>query len=192
MAAVIDTYLNRRMAVLLGLGFASGLPFALTTDTLMAWMNARGVDLGTVGLFSLVALPYSLKFLWAPLIDRFVPPLLGRRRGWLLLWQLFIVLALVIMALVGSAPSLWVIATTALAVAFCSASQDIVVDAYRADVLPAEERGAGAAVSTTGWRIGWILSGAGVLFLVGRGDRSAAGIHDAIERLARSRICPGL
>ncbi len=170
MASGANIYLNRRMAVLLALGFSSGLPFALTADTLQAWMTDRGVDLGVIGLFGLVALPYSLKFLWAPLIDRYVPPLLGRRRGWMLIWQIAIILTLLVMSGIGGSPSLVVIAATALGIAFCSASQDIVVDAYRADVLPPDERGAGSAVSVMGYRIGFILSGAGALFLVGKHD----------------------
>ena len=164
-----SVFANRRTAALLALGFASGLPLALTGDTLQAWMKDAKLDLGTIGLFSLVGLPYTIKFLWAPLMDRFVPPLLGRRRGWLLITQVLLIGAILAMAMVGPGGSLRWLAVMALLVAFCSASQDIVTDAYRTDVLPEEERGAGAAVSVMGYRIAMITTGAGALALAGFG-----------------------
>lgn len=126
-------YMNKRMGALLGLGVASGLPYMLTQDSLSAWLTRAEVDVTTIGLLSLVTLPYALKFLWAPLMDRFVPPWLGRRRGWLLLTQGALALAIFALAWIG--PShLEALTFAALAVAFLSASQDIVTDAYRTDV----------------------------------------------------------
>lgn len=152
------------MAVLCGLGVASGLPYLLTQDTLAAWLSQAGVEVTTIGLFGLVALPYSFKFVWAPWMDRYVPPLLGRRRGWLILTQLALMAGIIVMAIIGpDEPG--ALAAAALVVAFLSASQDIVADAYRADVLPPRELGAGAAVFVLGYRLGVIAAGAGVLML---------------------------
>jgi PAT family beta-lactamase induction signal transducer AmpG len=160
-----DKGVSRRLGTVAFLGFSSGLPLALTGSTLQAWMSVEGVDLKTIGLFSLVGLPYTLKFLWAPVLDRFLPPLLGRRRGWLLLIQA--VLIVLIFALALSSPAQvpeWVF-VLALVIAFVSASQDIVVDAYRTDVLKERERGLGAAVSVTGYRLAMLVSGALALVL---------------------------
>ena len=144
---------NRRMAAVLLLGFSSGLPLALTGNTLQAWMTDTGVDLKTIGIFTLVGLPYALKFLWAPFLDRFTLPWLGRRRGWILLFQF--VLALLLTAMAFSSPTLQteMVAILALLVAFSSASQDIAFDAYRTDVLREKERGLGAGISVLGYRI---------------------------------------
>jgi PAT family beta-lactamase induction signal transducer AmpG len=168
-ASPLSAYANRRMAVLVALGFASGLPSVLVADTLQAWMKQSGADITTIGLYGYVGLPYALKFAWAPLMDRYVPPLLGRRRGWLLLTQVAVALAIAAMAFSGPSVSLAALAATALCVSFLSASQDIVSDAYRTDVLPVEELGAGAAVFTTGYRVGMIASGGGALILAGSG-----------------------
>jgi MFS transporter, PAT family, beta-lactamase induction signal transducer AmpG len=162
---LIDIFTNRRMAAQLFLGFASGVPLALTGDTLVAWMRDRQVDLAAIGLFSLVGFPYLLKFVWSPLMDRYVPPILGRRRGWILVVQVLLMVAIAAMALGNPSSSLLYVALLALMVAFLSASQDIVIDAYRTDVLPAEERGAGVAVSSTGYRVAMVTSGAGALIL---------------------------
>lgn len=148
------------------LGFASGLPYALTTTTLQQWFVDAGVDIATIGLFSLVGLPYVLKVLWAPLLDRYTFPLLGRRRGWLLVAQSLLVFAILTMSLVDPAGKLSVVAVVTLGVAFLSASQDIVADAYRADVLPPEQRGPGAATFVSGYRVAMLLTGAIVLILV--------------------------
>lgn len=166
---VASIYFNRRMAALGGLGLASGLPLMLTMDSLSAWMTKSGVDIKLIGLLSLVGLPYAFKFLWAPVMDRYIPPMsgrLGRRRGWLLVTQLLLVAGIVAMALAGPG-QLELLAAAAMAVAFFSASQDIVADAYRSDVLHERELGAGAAVFVTGYRMAMILSGAGVLMLAG-------------------------
>jgi PAT family beta-lactamase induction signal transducer AmpG len=156
---------ERRMVALALLGFASGLPLYLTSRTLQAWMRAEGVDLTTIGLFSLVALPYSLKWLWAPVLDRVVPPFLGRRRGWLLILQLAIAVALAMMALANPRAALKLVALNALVIAFLSASQDVVVDAYRADVLAEREMGVGVAVWVIGYRVALIVTGALAFFL---------------------------
>lgn len=151
---------NRRIGVITVLGFASGLPLALTGGTLQAWMTVEGVDLRTIGIFTLVGLPYTLKFLWAPLLDRYALPLLGRRRGWILAAQLVLMGLIVALGLSSPKSTPWLVACIALLVAFASASQDIVVDAYRTDVLKEKERGLGAAVFVTGYRVAMLVSGA--------------------------------
>lgn len=158
--AFFDLISNRRIGAVFVLGFASGLPLALTGGTLQAWMTVEGIELHTIGIFTLVGLPYILKPLWAPLMDRYVPPLLGRRRGWILLTQLALVAGLGAMAFTSPSEATWMMATLALFVAAASASQDIAFDAYRTDVLHARERGLGAAVSVGGYRIAMMVSGA--------------------------------
>ncbi|HEX2693268.1 MAG TPA: AmpG family muropeptide MFS transporter [Gemmatimonadaceae bacterium] len=157
-----------KMAVLLFLGFSSGLPLYLTSKTLQAWMTTAKVDLTTIGLFSLVALPYSFKFVWAPVMDRFIPPFLGRRRGWVLITQILLLLAIAAMSLHDPHQGLRMLAINAIAIAFFSASQDISLDAYRTDVLENREMGAGAAVFVLGYRIAMITSGALAFFLADR------------------------
>jgi len=153
------------MATMAVLGFSSGLPLALTGGTLQAWMAVVGVDLKTIGIFSLVGLPYTLKFLWSPLMDRYVPPLLGRRRGWMVATQIAMMLGIVAMGLTSPRDAIVAMGFLALIVAFGSASQDIVIDAYRTDVLAEKERGAGTAVFVTGYRIAMLVSGALALIL---------------------------
>ncbi|MGC3973651.1 MAG: MFS transporter [Nitrospira sp.] len=170
----IRTYLTPRLGIMLPLGFASGLPLALTGGTLQAWLTEAGLDLTTIGLFAYVGLPYTLKFLWAPVMDRIVPPWLGRRRGWMIVTQSGLALALAVMAVIGPAEGAQVFAALALAVAFLSASQDIVFDAYRTDVLKPEERGLGAATWVMGYRIAMIASGSLALILASRLNWSAA------------------
>lgn len=157
-----------KMAALLFLGFASGLPLYLTSRTLQAWMTVEGVDLTAIGLFSLVALPYSLKFLWAPLLDRFAPPFLGRRRGWLLVSQVALLLLIAAMGLQDPGRALELLAVTSILVAFSSATQDIAVDAYGVDVLEERELGAGAAVKVLGYRIALLVTGSLALILADR------------------------
>lgn len=156
---------SRKIFLLLLLGFASGLPLALTAGTLQAWLAVERIDLTTIGLFALVGQPYTYKFLWAPLMDRYRIPFLGRRRGWLATTQLALLAAIAWMGSLSPQTSPWLLAGVALAVAFLSASQDIVFDAYRADVLDADERGAGAAVSVLGYRIAMLVSGGLALML---------------------------
>lgn len=148
-----------RLAAVTLLGFASGLPLALTGQAMQAWLTVDGIDLATIGFLSLVGLPYTFKFLWAPLMDRFELPLLGRRRGWLVLTQLALAGALLALAASEPKAGIRLFALLAVLVAFLSASQDVVVDAYRTDLLPAAERGMGASLGVMGYRLAMILSG---------------------------------
>ncbi|MDO4682875.1 MAG: MFS transporter [Lautropia sp.] len=160
-----QVFASRRIAAMLLLGFSSGLPLALTAGALQAWLTVEGISLRTIGYFALVGLPYTFKFVWAPLLDRFEPPLLGRRRGWVLLFQLGIALGCFAMARLDPQQSVSLIAALAVLMAWLSASQDVVFDAYRADLLTPEERGAGAAVSVLGYRLAMLVSGGGALML---------------------------
>ncbi|HEX8978630.1 MAG TPA: MFS transporter [Parasulfuritortus sp.] len=148
-----------RLAAVLVLGFASGLPLALTGQAMQAWLAVDGVDIATIGFLGLVGIPYTFKFLWAPLMDRFEPPWLGRRRGWLVLTQLALAGALAWMAGLSPKDGAGTFAAAALLVAFLSASQDVVIDAYRTDVLTARERGLGGSLSVFGYRLAMIVSG---------------------------------
>ena len=142
------------------LGFASGLPLALTGQALQAWLSTEGVDIATIGFLSLVGLPYTFKFLWAPLMDRFeLWPALGRRRGWLVLTQLGLAGALWALAAIPPKGALQVFALLAVVVAFVSASQDVVIDAYRTDMLRPSQRGLGASLNVLGYRLAMIVSG---------------------------------
>ncbi len=158
---LLQVFQSRKMAVLLFLGFSSGLPLFLTSRTLQLWMQDAGVELGAITLFGLVSVPYSLKFLWSPLLDRFVPPFLGRRRSWLILTQVGLVLAIAAMALQQPAQNIQVLqifAITALIVTFLSATQDIAGDAYRTDVLSPLELEAGASVWVLGYRLALLVT----------------------------------
>ena len=166
---------DRNLAVILLLAFSSGLPLALTSGTLQAWMTVEGVDLSTIGIFTLVGIPYTWKFLWAPAMDRFVPPFLGRRRGWLLVTQLALMAGIGCMALLSPRTDLALLAFLAVAVAFASASQDIVFDAYRTDVVTREQRGIAGALTVVGYRTAMLVSGAAALVLVA-GSAWIAGI----------------
>ena len=148
-----------RAAVVVLLGFASGLPLALTGQAMQAWLSMEGLDVATIGFLSLVGLPYTFKFLWAPLMDRFDLPWLGRRRGWLVLTQLLLAAALFTLAGLSPKGATQAFALMAVAVAFISASQDVVIDAYRTDMLPPAERGIGASLNIAGYRAAMILSG---------------------------------
>ena len=163
--SIIQILGNRRIAIMLPLGFASGLPLALTSGTLQAWLTVAGLDLKTIGIFTLVGLPYTLKFLWAPLMDRLVPPWLGRRRGWMLVTQMSVALGLAAMAMTGPGQRPEILGILALVVAFLSASLDIVFDAYRTDVLLRPERGFGVAVWVNGYRCALLIASAGALLL---------------------------
>ncbi|WP_396243747.1 muropeptide MFS transporter AmpG [Hafnia paralvei] len=161
-------FAHRNTVILLLLGFASGLPLALTSGTLQAWMTVANVDLKTIGFFSLVGQAYVFKFLWSPMMDRYTPSFLGRRRGWLLVTQVFLLITIFAMGLLNPIQHLWWLAGLAVIVAFCSASQDIVFDAYKTDLLIAEERGTGAAVSVLGYRLAMLVSGGLALWLADR------------------------
>ncbi|MFT5433739.1 MAG: PAT family beta-lactamase induction signal transducer AmpG, partial [Myxococcota bacterium] len=143
---------------MLPLGFASGLPLALSGGTLQLWFADLDIDVATIGALTLVGVPYTLKFLWAPLLDRFVPPG-GRRRGWLLIWQTVLALALAAMAFTSPVVSPLTMGLLAVMLAFGSASQDIVFDAYRTDVLSPPERGLGVALTVSGYRVAMVVSG---------------------------------
>lgn len=148
-----------RLLVVTVLGFASGLPLALTGQAMQAWLSMEGLDVATIGFLSLVGLPYTFKFLWAPLMDRFELPWLGRRRGWLVLTQLALAGVLMAMAATSPTDATRAFALLAVAVAFVSASQDVVIDAYRTDLLPAAERGLGSSLNVLGYRLAMIVSG---------------------------------
>ncbi len=154
-----------RMLVSFLMGFSCGVPLLLTLSVLQAWMKESGVDLGTIGLFSLVGLPYTLKFLWSPILDRFSLPLFGRRRGWLLLFQILLMLAIGGLGLSNPAENPWLVAGAAFLVTFFSASQDIVVDAYRREDLSDNELGLGSSLYVNGYRVGMLLAGSGGLIL---------------------------
>src|SRR5437588_6342684 len=166
----LEVYLQRRVLIVLLLGFSSGLPLALSGSTLLVWMRESGVDLGTIGLVALVGTPYTLKFLWAPLVDALHVPLFtrafGRRRGWLLFSQLLLIVAILLLALTDPARSPLFVALGALLVATMSSTQDIVVDAFRVESLPESEQAAGMASYVAAYRIGMLVSTAGALFIV--------------------------
>jgi MFS transporter, PAT family, beta-lactamase induction signal transducer AmpG len=166
----LAVYLQPRVLVVMFLGFSSGLPLALSGSTLLVWMREVGVDLGTIGLFALVGTPYTLKFLWAPLVDALHVPLFtrrfGRRRGWLVFAQLILIATIVLLALADPARSPLMVAVAALMVAAASSTQDIVVDAFRVESLPETEQAAGMAGYVAAYRIGMLVSTAGALFIV--------------------------
>jgi MFS transporter, PAT family, beta-lactamase induction signal transducer AmpG len=153
-----------RYAAVLLLGFASGLPLALVGSTMQAWLVADGVTIATIGFFGLVGVPYTFKFIWAPLMDRFELPLFGRRRGWVIMSQLAIAGALWWMSTIAPRGNAQVFALIAVLVAFLSASQDVVIDAYRTDLLMPRERGMGASLAVFGYRLAMVLSG-GIAFI---------------------------
>lgn len=154
-----------RMLIALLMGFASGLPLLLTGSVLQAWLKDGGVDLARIGLFALVGLPYTLKFLWSPLFDRYALPF-GRRRGWLALMQLAVAGALLLLSMAQpTSEHLWLVTLAGLLVAFFAASQDIVVDAYRRESMAESELGLGSALYVNGYRTGMLLAGGGGLIL---------------------------
>jgi PAT family beta-lactamase induction signal transducer AmpG len=179
----VGVYLRRRVIVVLLLGFSGGLPLALSAATLGIWMAKAGINLGTIGLFALVGTPYTAKVLWAPLVDAIDVPVLsrvlGRRRGWLLLTQIALIAAIVFLGMCDPAVVPWLVALGALLVATASATQDIVIDAFRVESLDESEQAAGMASYVFGYRIGMLASGAGALFLAGAFDRWGLPTHAA-------------
>ncbi|MEW6714453.1 MAG: AmpG family muropeptide MFS transporter [Nitrospirota bacterium] len=161
---MLKTILSRRMLVSFVMGFACGLPLLLTITVLQAWMKEEGVDLTVIGIMSLVGLPYTVKFLWAPVMDRFTLPFLGRRRGWLLIAQIALISSIVLLGL-SNTKNLWMIAASAFLVTFFSASQDIVVDAYRREDLADAELGLGSSLYVNGYRVGMLLASGGGLIM---------------------------
>jgi PAT family beta-lactamase induction signal transducer AmpG len=165
----IAQYTDRRVMLILPLGFASGLPLVLTASTLSAWFAKTGVSLKTIGAFALVGTPYAFKFLWSPLIDRLPPPIpIGRRRGWGITIQLALIAATLALGSCDPKLNLTLMGALALLVAFLSASQDVVIDAYRVEILTEEQQGPGAAMIQTGYRIAMLTSGAGALIIAAR------------------------
>src|SRR3989442_2375453 len=167
----VAVYLKARVLIVTFLGFSAGLPLALSGSTLLVWMRESGIDLGIIGLFALAGTPYTVKFLWAPVVDALdVPvlsPLLGRRRGWLVFAQGLLIVAIVLLGLCNPATVPWyVVLGGALLVATASATQDIVIDAFRIESLPESEQAAGMASYVAAYRIGMLASTAGALFLV--------------------------
>ena len=162
-------YRDRRIVSIFFLGICSGLPLALVFGTLSIWMAREGIDKTTVGLFSAATLPYALKFLWAPVIDRSPFPLLtrflGQRRGWMVATQLALMASIAALALTDPVANTGLMAIFALLVSFCSASQDVVIDAYRVELLEEEKIGAGASTVVVGYRVGMWIAGAGALYL---------------------------
>jgi MFS transporter, PAT family, beta-lactamase induction signal transducer AmpG len=156
---------DKRMTAILFLSFASGLPFNLTNFTLQAWLASVGLSIKTIGFFSLAALPYNVKFLWAPVLDRYLPPVLGRRRGWILIFQACLTICIGVMGFCSPTKELYVLAAIAVFLAFLSASQDIVIDAYRVDTIPPSERGLAAAAAAFGYRTAAMLAGAVLVYI---------------------------
>jgi PAT family beta-lactamase induction signal transducer AmpG len=169
-ADTLAVYFKRRVLVILLLGFSGGVPIILVGATLQAWMKVSGIDIRTIGLFAAVAIPYNIKFLWAPLVDSLDVPLLsrllGRRRGWLMASQIVLMAAIVLLGFTDPTVSPLVVAIAALGVATASATQDILIDAFRVESLPENEQAAGMASYVAAYRIGSLVSGAGALFLV--------------------------
>ena len=168
-AAAVAVYFRVPVLIVLLLGFSAGLPLALTGDTLRVWMADRGVDLGTIGLISLAGLPYTIKFLWAPIVDALPMPWLtarlGRRRGWLVASQLLLIATILFLGTRDPLSAPLAIGLGAVLVAFASATQDIVIDAFRVESLRPEEQAAGMASYVAAYRVGMLASGAGVVAL---------------------------
>jgi PAT family beta-lactamase induction signal transducer AmpG len=171
----LSAYADRRVLLILPLGFASGLPLLLTFSTLSVWLATAGVSRTAIGVFALVGTPYAFKFVWSPLIDRLPPPIpIGRRRGWGLTIQIALIAAILALGICNPRDSLLRMGVLALIVAFLSASQDIVIDAYRVEILSPDQQGPGAGLIQTGYRIAMLVSGAGALVIADRAGWFAA------------------
>jgi PAT family beta-lactamase induction signal transducer AmpG len=169
-ADVFTVYLRPRVLIVMLLGFASGLPLALSGSTLAVWLTESDINLGTIGLFSLVGIPYTIKFLWAPLVDALDIPWLsqrfGRRRGWLIFSQFLLIAAIVLLGFTDPTANISLVVFCAVLVAAASATQDIVIDAFRVESLETSEQGAGMAGYVAAYRVGMLVAGAGILALV--------------------------
>ena len=160
--SIINPYLEKKMLITLSMGFVSGVPLLLTITLLQAWLTDEGISKSTIGLFALVGLPYSLKFIWAPIFDHITLTKLGRRRSWLLITQISLIISIIFLGMADPSMNVAILATL---VAFSSASQDIVIDAYRRESLSDEEQTIGASAYVLGYRIGALAAGAGGLIL---------------------------
>ena len=161
---LMGALLNRRMLICIFNGFTAGLPLFFIYQFIPAWLRTEDVDLKTIGLFALVGIPYNWKFLWSPALDRYVPPFLGRRRGWMLIFQILLFLSMTYIGLLDPKTNIWLVAYSAAAIAFFSASQDVVLDAYRRELLPDEELGLGNSMYVNGYRVaGFIPGGLGLI-----------------------------
>lgn len=156
---------NRRMLICVFTGFTSGLPLYILISLIPAWLRTEGVDLSTIGLFAIIQFPYAWKFVWSPFMDRYVPPFLGRRRGWLLITQVALLMVIAMFGMFEPQQSIWMIAALSAAVAFFSASQDIVIDAYRREILPDAELGLGNSIHINAYRISGLIPGSLALIL---------------------------
>ena len=156
---------NRRMLICVFTGFTSGLPLYVLIQLVPAWLRVEGVGLAEIGFFALVGFPYTWKFLWSPVIDRYTLPFLGRRRGWMLVTQLALVVSIAVLGFLKPTLSIWVVAYIAIVVAFFSASQDIVLDAYRRELLPDQELGLGNAIHVQAYRLAGLVPGSLALIL---------------------------
>ena len=156
---------DKRMAAILFLSFASGLPLNLTNFTLQAWLASAGLSITAIGVFSLAALPYNFKFLWAPFLDRYLPPFLGRRRGWILIFQACLAICIGVMGFSSPTKEPYALGMIVVLLAFLSASQDVVIDAYRVDTIPPSERALAAAASAFGYRTAAMLAGAALVYI---------------------------
>lgn len=165
-----EALFNRRMLICVFTGFTSGLPLYFVYTLIPAWLRSESVSLKEIGLFALIGLPYTWKFIWSPTMDRFVPPFLGRRRGWMLITQICLLFSMAAMGFMNPASSIWTIAYLAAAVAFFSASQDIVLDAYRREILPDQELGLGNSIHVNAYRVAGLIPGSLALILADHMD----------------------
>jgi MFS transporter, PAT family, beta-lactamase induction signal transducer AmpG len=163
--SILKQAISFRMLVMLLMGYSAGLPLLLIGSTLQAWMKDSQVDLTAIGAFSLVGLPYTIKFLWAPLLDRYQLPFLGRRKGWMVIFQALLALSIFALSTVNPKTDLWTVTALSMMIAFFSSSQDVVLDAYRREILPDEELGLGSSLYISGYRLAMLVSGALALFL---------------------------
>jgi len=162
---ITSAVFNRRMLICVFTGLASGMPLYVLLQLVPAWLRDEGVSLAEIGLFALVGIPYTWKFLWAPLMDRWIPPFLGRRRGWMVICQIALLLFIGLLGMQQPAEATWMIAWLAVAVAFFSASQDVALDAYRREILPDQELGLGNAIHVQAYRISSLVPGSLALIL---------------------------
>ena len=166
---LIKFYFKRNLITIFLMGIISGIPLYLILSTLFIWLTREGVDISTIGLFALTSIPWSIKFLWSPILDNYKSPLFynlfGHRQSWLLLIQLFMIPSLIFLGTLNPNDDIGIIAILALVIAFLSASQDIVIDAFRIEILDDKSQGAGVAMTQLGYRLGGIVSGAGTLYL---------------------------